>query len=51
MANKNHSPKFELVKSYYDKGLWSEARVRMAVEKGWITEEECNEILYANAEE
>jgi len=39
-----HSAKYELVKSYYDKGLWSEARVRMAVEKGWITEEEFTEI-------
>lgn len=31
---------FNLVKHNYDKGLWSEARVRNAVEKGWITEEE-----------
>ena len=34
------SDKFELVKSFYDKSLWSEARVHNAVEKGWITEEE-----------
>lgn len=38
------SPKFELVKSYYDRGLWSEERVRKAVGK-WITQEECDIIL------
>lgn len=31
---------FTIVKSNYNKGLWSEARVRNAVEKGWITEDE-----------
>lgn len=35
---------FNLVKHNYDKGLWSEARVRNAVEKGWITAEEYQEI-------
>ena len=39
------SDKFELVKSFYDKGLLSEARVHNAVEKGWITEEEEKIIL------
>lgn len=39
-----HSEKFELVKNYYERGLWSEARVRKAVGK-WITQAECNEIL------
>ncbi len=34
------SPKFEKVKNYYDKGLWDKTRVRNAVVKGWITEEE-----------
>lgn len=34
------SSKYEIVKNYYDKGLWSEYRVDMAVKKGWITEEE-----------
>ena len=33
------SIKFDLVKRYYDEGLWSKARVRNAVGK-WITEEE-----------
>lgn len=46
MANE-HSPKFELVKSYYDRGLWDEARVRKAVGK-WITQAECDEILGVN---
>lgn len=39
-----HSPKFELVKGYYDRGLWSASRVRKAVGH-WITLEECEEIL------
>lgn len=39
-----HSSKFELVKDYYDRGLWNEFRVRRAVGH-WITQEECNEIL------
>lgn len=38
------SPKFDLVKSYYDRGLWDESRVRKAVGK-WITQEECDIIL------
>lgn len=46
MAKKNeHSTKFELVKDYYDKGLWNETRVKKAVEKGWITQAESEEIL------
>ena len=32
--------KFEMVKDFYDRGLWSITRVRNAVVKGWITEEE-----------
>lgn len=39
-----HSRMFEVVKSYYNNGLWSEQRVRNAVGK-WITQEECYEIL------
>lgn len=39
-----HSEKFELVKNYYDRGLWTAARVRKAVGK-WITAEEATEIL------
>ena len=34
------SKKFDLVKKYYDNGLWDIHRVRNAVVKGWITEEE-----------
>lgn len=47
MAKKNvaeHSPNFDKVKGYYDRGLWDISRVRKAVEKGWITEEEFQEI-------
>lgn len=38
------SKKFKTVKNFYDRGLWSIARVRNAVEKGWITDEEFKEI-------
>ena len=34
------SKKYELVKEYYDNGLWNLTRVRNAVVKGWITAEE-----------
>lgn len=40
----NHSKKYWTIKEYYDSGLWSIARVRAAVEKGVITEEEFTEI-------
>ena len=39
-----HSEKFELVKSYYEKGLWDKTRVRNAVGR-WITTEEWAEIV------
>lgn len=39
----SHSPKFELVKSYYERGLWSKERVNNAVGK-WITAAEYEEI-------
>lgn len=38
------SKKFDLVKEYYDAGLWSIKKVRNAVVKGWITAEEFKEI-------
>ena len=34
------SPKFDKVKDYYDQKLWTKARVKNAVVKGWITEDE-----------
>ena len=40
-----HSPKYEKVKGYYDRGLWNEEMVRNAVVKGWITKEEYREIV------
>lgn len=39
-----HSPKFELVKSYYDADLWKKKAVKNAVVKGWITAAEYEEI-------
>ena len=39
-----HSKKFDKVKTYYDRGVWTIDMVRSAVAKGWITEEEFTEI-------
>ena len=36
--------KYDMVKDYYNRGLWSIERVRLAVTKGWITPEEFEEI-------
>ena len=42
------SPKFDKVKSYFDRGLWSRRQVRDAVAKEWITAEEYAEIVGEN---
>lgn len=39
------SRKYELVKRYYERKLWSKEQVEVAVKYGWITAEECEEIL------
>ena len=44
------SPKFELVKGYYDAGLWSAERVYNAIGK-WITYEEYEQIVNGNTAE
>ena len=36
---------YEKIKSNYEKGYWSASMVRMAVRKGVITQEQCDEIL------
>lgn len=46
-----HSPRFATVKRYYDRGLWSKARVAKAVECGWITAGEYQEIVGEPIEE
>ena len=38
------SKKFNLVKRYYDNGLWNKVMVRNAVVKDWITAAEYEEI-------
>lgn len=43
------SKKFELVKNYYEKGLWNQQMVLNAVGK-WITQEEADIILGVNQE-
>ena len=40
-----HSPKFEMVKQYYDNGFWGKKKVRNAVVKNWITAAEFEEIV------
>ena len=44
MTKMEKSKKFYLVKEYFDDGRWSIKKVRNAVVKGWITEEEFTEI-------
>lgn len=44
MANVEHSAKFEMVQSFYIRKAWTIDKVRNAVVKGWITEEEFKEI-------
>ena len=39
-----HRKNFNKVKKYWSSKLWNESRVRNAVEKGWITEQEYAEI-------
>ena len=39
-----HSKHFAKVKKYYDRDLWSKARVYKAVECKWITADEYKEI-------
>ena len=39
-----HSPKFELVKNYYDSGKWKKKAIRNAVVREWITAVEYEEI-------
>lgn len=43
-----YSKNYEKVKGYYNGGYWSEARVKNAVAKGWITENEYEEITGAH---
>lgn len=43
-----HSPMFEKIKSYYEKGYWTKEMVYNACLKGKITEEEYKEIVGEN---
>lgn len=45
------SKKYNLVKKYYEQGLWSKRRVHDAVVKGWITADEYKEITGEEYEE
>lgn len=44
MVTNKHSGKFEMVQTFYIRGAWSIEKVRNAVTKTWITEEEFKEI-------
>lgn len=41
----SHSPKYSLIKSWFNKGYWNEEMVQDAVSKNVITAEEAKEIL------
>lgn len=45
------SKKYNLVKKYYEQGLWSKRRVHDAVKKSWITADEYKEITGEEYEE
>lgn len=36
---------YETIKKNYQKGLWTASLVKLAVKKGVITKEQCDEIL------
>ena len=40
-----HSPRYNTVLKYYQRGMWDDARVANAVVHGWITAEEYEEIV------
>ena len=40
-----HSKNYNKVKAYYEEDFWNENKVRNAVVKGWITEEEFFDIV------
>ena len=44
VQEKEHSPKFWDIKSYYDSGFWNTTMVKNAVKKKKITAEEFTEI-------
>ena len=43
--SKQESPRYAIVKRYYDKGFWTEEMVRNAVKQKWITEDELQQII------
>lgn len=44
-GEKQHSPKFELIRKWYSRGFWTEDMIINAVEKNVITAEEAEEII------
>lgn len=42
-----HSPKFNMIRIWFNKGFWTADMVQDAVEHKWLTQEEANEIIGA----
>lgn len=45
MPKTQHSKRFDTVKKHYEAKVWNAARVEKAVELGWITAAEAEEIM------
>ena len=43
-----HSEQYNLIKAWYDMGLWDESRLGYALDRGKITQEEYDEIVTGN---
>lgn len=47
----NHSPKYDSIFEWYHLKMWNTAQVQNAVKKGWITQDEFEEITNKNERE
>ncbi len=44
-SDAGRSKRYATVKKWHDLGKWPDSAVRAAVDAGWITQAECDEIL------
>ena len=44
-SSEERSKYYDKVRKWHDVGMWPDSAVRKAVERGWITQAECDEIL------
>lgn len=42
---KSHSPKFKMIKKWFNRDFWNANMVKEVTKKGWLTEEEKEEII------